>query len=140
MEATRLQRDINTTWFQTYISLEIKKKLEVTTVGFISVVFLSGIFILFIMGGGIYAEEHPKEISFRRHHCFVYNIEFRQYRCSRRRPEPICFGPVWHVSYEENEIYNAEIIEYTRYETMPLANQRAEDYQVSYSTIAYFIH
>ena len=114
------------------VSFETRKKCEITITVLFQALFVSGILILFIMGGGIYTEEHPKELTYLEDICQVLNTSYREYWCvsgktGRRR----CYAPIWDVIYGENQTINATIVGYNRFREMADTIKKMHEYQVS---------
>jgi hypothetical protein len=85
------------------------------------------------MGGSIYAEEHPKELTYAQNICQVHTTDYRQYWCGSKQGKTICYAPVWDVVYGENLTINATIVGYNRYRLKLDAIKKANEYKVSYS-------
>jgi len=136
---SQVKQDIKLIWHKKYVSFENKKKLEIVITTFCNLTFISGIFILFIMGGTIYGEEHPKELTYAQNVCLVHTTEYRQYSCGSRQGKFMCYAPVWDVVYGENQTVNTTIVGYNRYRLKSDAIKKANEYQVSYYK-QYFIN
>lgn len=129
--ALNAQQDFKTIWYQHYFSLETKKKVEIVLTAFLNITFLSGIFILFIIGGSLYAEEHAKELNYAQTTCRVYSTYIKPYRCNFRRTVTVCYAPVWNVGYGQNETSNTTISSSNRFRLTSDAIKQGDEYQVS---------
>jgi hypothetical protein len=129
----RIKQDIKNGWQKKHVSFETKKKWEIVTTTLCNVAFVSGILILLIMGSSIYAEEHPKELTYVQNVCEVHNTSYRQYWCAGRGSKTLCYAPVWNVVYGENQTINATIVGYNRFRLKSDAIKKVNEYQVSYS-------
>ena len=94
--------------------------------------FVSGLLILLIMGGTMYAEEHPKELTYLNTVCQVYNTSYNEYWCTSKLNKKKCYAPVWYIFYRENQSQKGIIVGYHRFRALPDAIKKTEEYQVSY--------
>jgi hypothetical protein len=130
---SRIKQSLKTIWHKEYVSFETKKKWEIVVTSLCNTTLVSGILILFIIGGSIYAKEHPKELTYAQNICQVHTTSYRQYWCSRRGSNYRCYAPVWDVVYGENQTINATIVGDNRYSSQLDAIKKTNEYQVSYS-------
>jgi hypothetical protein len=130
--ASQVKQNIKIIWHTKYVLFETKKKWEIVTTTLCSTAFISGIIILFIIGGSIYTEEHPKELTYVQNVCQVHTTDYRQYWCSNRQSKFMCYAPVWNVVYGENQTINATIVGFNRYRLKLDAIKKTNEYQVSY--------
>jgi hypothetical protein len=129
---SQIKQHIKIVWHKKYVSYETKKKCEIITTNLCGVTLVSGCLILFIMGGSIYAEEHPKELTYTQDTCQVYTNGYRQFWCQRRDDRRRCYAAVWNVVYAENQTINSTIVGYNRYNSVLDATKKAHEYQVTY--------
>lgn len=106
-----------------------KWKIVITTLCGASLI--SGIIILFVIGADIYKNERPKELMYVEGECQVQSSGYKQYYCYKRS-KPICYAPVWHIRFVENQTINATIIGHNRFSSLSDAIKKANEYQVSY--------
>jgi hypothetical protein len=136
---SQVKQDIKFIWHKKYVSFETKKRWEIAITAIFNATFVSGIIILFIMGGTIYEEEHSKELTYAQNVCQVHTTEYRQYRCGSKQGKFICYAPVWNIVYGENQTINATIVGYNRFRLISDAIKKTNEYQVSYNK-QYFIN
>ncbi len=128
----QIKQDLKTISQKKYVSFETRKKWEIVITTICHTLFIAGLLILLIMGGTIYAEEHPKELTYVESVCQVHSTAYREYWCSSRSSKTKCYAPVWKISYTENEITNATIVGYNRFRIISDAIKKINEYQVSY--------
>ena len=129
---SQIKASLQNIWHKKYLSFANRKRCEVLSTVFCSVIGVSAILILFIMGGSIYGEEHTKELTYSQSVCQVYNTSYREYWCIGRGSKTRCYAPVWYIAYRENQTMNATIVGYNRFRSLSDTIKKMNEYQVSY--------
>jgi hypothetical protein len=127
-----MKQDLKTIYQKKFWTFETRKKWEIIITSLCHTTFVSGILILLIMGGTIYAEQHPKELTYLETICQVYNTSYSEYWCSSRSSKTKCYAPVWYIFYGENRTVNTIIVGYNRFRLLSDAIKKTNEYQVSY--------
>lgn len=83
------------------------------------------------MGGTIYADEHPKVLTYALSECSVETTGFREYKCKSRESSYRCFAPTWGVTYGQNQTINTTIVGSNRFRSMADVHEKLDQYQVS---------
>lgn len=98
--------------------------IVVASIGFAAVI------VFFIIGGILFAKEHPKVLNYANDMCIVDSQLFRTYKCRTRYSQYTCYGAIWGVHYGVNLKY-ATIEEEKRFRSVSDATNRAAEYKVS---------
>ena len=126
---TASSREMNRQPFSSFEN-RLKCSIVVSVLG--SCLFFSGLLIFFIMGGTIYTDEHPKELTYAVSSCSVETNGFRVYQCRSRDGSHPCYAPIWGVTYELNQTVNTTITGTNRFRSITSVQPKLDQYQVSY--------
>ena len=106
---------------------------------FFGLIFLSGVIVLFIIGGLFFSKEHPKVSNYANAMCQVDSRFWKTYECETRYYYYTCYGPTWDVHYVGNMTGSATVEIDHRYSTITEAINKADEYAVS-TSLKYYFH
>lgn len=106
------------------------KTWQIVSTVFIGCLSISGLLMLFIIGGTMYAEERPKELSYALDLCYLEDADSREFSCSSRTGRRRCYAPAWRIVHQQPANMTTTIIGKSRFRYLAAVYERLKEYQV----------